>query len=130
MNFIIFNSRFIQPVLAKELGTLKGFGGYVPESGDTGSPVGATITKIFSNFFGIMTIVGGIMFFVYFLLGALGWITSSGKTDKVQKAKDKMISAAIGLIAVIAVYGISVIVGKIIGVDILNPAYYIVHFWD
>ena len=111
----------------KPLGTIEPFGGYAPR-GEHGGEI--TLTQIFSNIFGVLTIVGGLMFAIYFLLGALNWITSSGQPDKVQKAQNKMISAAIGFIAVVAAYGITFIVGKILGVEILNPADYLIHFWD
>lgn len=107
-------------------GELQGFpGAYEPE-GESGA---ITINKIFTNIFGVLTIVGGLIFVVQFLLGALSWITSSGKPEKVQKAQDKMIHAAIGFIALVAAYGIAFIIGRILGIDILNPAEYIENFW-
>lgn len=114
-------------VLAKELGTLKGFpGAYEPK----GEGASATLTDIVSNIFGVLTIVAGIVFSINFLLGALNWITSSGKPEKLQKAQDKMINAAIGMIAVVAAYTIAFIVGEVLGVNILNPAKYIKNFWN
>jgi len=130
MKFLNINHIFFKTAFAKNLGTIKGFGGYVPKIDETGSSLGKTVTSMFSNFFGIMTIVGGITFFIYFLLGALAWITSSGKPDKIQKAQDKMVNAIIGLIAVVTTYGITVIVEKILGINILNPAQYIKNFWQ
>lgn len=120
---------FLNLVLAANLGRLKGFGAYEPEEGKEGGPLGTVITKFFSNLFAFLTIVAGLMFAVYFILGALNWITSSGQPEKVQKAQNKMISAAIGLIAVIAAYGIAVIASKVLGLEILNPAKYIEDFW-
>lgn len=114
-------------VLAKELGPLKGFpGAYEPE----GEGASVTLTDIVSNIFGVLTVIAGIVFSINFLLGALSWITSSGKPEKVQKAQDKMINAAIGMIAVVAAYTIAFIVGKVLGVNILNPAEYIENFWN
>jgi len=124
--------KLISQALAKAnpLGDIEGFGGYVPrQTGNTGIGVGETLTKIFSNLYGVLTIAGGLIFVIQFILGAVGWISSSGKPEKVQKAQDKMIHAAIGLIAVVAVYGLTFIVGKVLGVDILNPAAYIENFW-
>jgi len=118
----------LNPVLAKEipLGPLTPIPGAYEPKGEGGSE---TLTTIFSNFFGILTLVAGIMFFIYFLLAALAWITSSGKPDKVQQAQDKMTHAAIGFIAIVATYTIAYLVGKILGVNILNPASYIENFW-
>jgi hypothetical protein len=121
--------KLIKKALAasKELGKLEGFENAYEPKGYGGSD---TITKIFSNVFGVLTLVAGIIFIIQFLLGALSWITSSGKPEKVQKSQDKMIHAAIGLIAVVATYSLAFIVGKILGVDILDPAKYITDFWS
>lgn len=118
----------LNPVLAKEipLGTLAPIPGAYEPKGEGGSE---TFTQIFSNAFGILTLVAGVMFFIYFLIAGITWITSSGKPDKVQQAQDKMTNAAIGLIAVVATYTITYIVGKIVGLEILNPGQYIENFW-
>lgn len=111
-------------------GRLEGFGVYepknIPGSGDPGANV---VTLIFTNVFSIMTIVAGLLFIIYFLTGALSWITSSGNQEKLQKARDKMTNAVIGLIAVVAAYGIAFIIGKILGITILNPSCYIYSLW-
>jgi len=112
------------------LGELEGLpGGYNPDlSGKTPQIAAADmLTKILSNTFGIFTIIGGVMFILYFILGGLSWISSSGKPEKVQKAQDQMISAGIGLIIIVASYGISFIIGKVLGIEILNPADYIIN---
>lgn len=123
MKFII-----IKPAHAfsLSLGRLRGFGVYEPTEKQTGS---AQITLIFSNLFAFLTIVGSLIFVVQFLLGALNWISSSGEPDKVQKAQNKMVHAAIGFIAVVAAYSLAFIVSKVLGIDILNPARYIEGFW-
>ncbi|HUW21519.1 MAG TPA: hypothetical protein VMW41_02505, partial [Candidatus Bathyarchaeia archaeon] len=68
------------------------------------------------------------MFVLYFLLGGLQWVTSSGEADKVEKAKKEMTNAAIGMIIVVAAYGIIFVVGRVLGMEILNPADYIINF--
>ncbi len=83
---------------------------------------GKTVETIFSNLLGVFTLVGAMMFIVYFVLGALKWISASGKAEQIQQAKDQMINAALGLIVVVLAYGIIHIVGSILGIDILNPA--------
>jgi len=104
----------------------------LPEGYDPGvtgkdvSPAAATLTKIFSNTFGVLTIVGGLMFILYFVLGGIAWLTSSGQRENVEKAKSQMTNAAIGLIIVVASYAISFIIGKVLGIDILNPGRYII----
>jgi len=117
-------------VLAKEepLGNIEGLpGGYDPGK-DSITTATDTLTRIFSNVFSFFTILAGLMFVLYFLLGGLQWVTSSGEADKVEKAKKEMTNAAIGMIIVVAAYGIIFVVGRVLGMEILNPADYIINF--
>lgn len=114
MNHIISDTAFSQPI--KGLGTT-----YNP----TGSSPGAYLTTfelIISNALAVLTIVGGITFVVYFLLGGVNWITAGGKQDKIETAKGMMTNGAIGLIIILVSYALVWIIGKVLGLDILNPA--------
>jgi len=62
------------------------------------------------------------MFIIYFVLGALTWIGAGGKTEQLKKAQDQITNAVIGMIIVVASYAVFFILGKILGVNILNPA--------
>lgn len=94
-------------------------GGYQPGS-DLASSTGA-VEKLISNVLVVLTIVSGIAFTLYFLLGGLNWITAGGDKGKIDKAKGMMTSGAIGLIVIVVSYAIVWIVGKALGLDILNP---------
>lgn len=95
-------------------------GGYQPGSGIEGST--SAIEKLISNVLVILTIVGGIAFALYFLLGGLNWITAGGDKGKIDKAKAMMTNGAVGMIVIAVSYSIVWIVGKALGIDILNPA--------
>lgn len=106
------------------LGNLEGFdSGFDP--GETAASAAETLTKIFSNTFGVLTIVGGLMFILYFIMGGIQWVSSGGDREKVEKAKKQMTNAAIGLIVVVVSYSIAFIIGKVLGIEILNPGKYI-----
>lgn len=94
-------------------------GGYQPGS-DIGSSTGA-VEKLISNVLVVLTVVSGIAFTLYFLLGGLNWITAGGDKGKIDKAKGMMTNGAIGLIVIAVSYAISWIIGKALGIDILNP---------
>ena len=79
------------------------------------------MTAMISNMLSIATVVAGIAFLFYFLLGAFGWITSEGDSGKLQKARNKMIHGAIGLVIVVTAYALIGLIGSIVGIDILNP---------
>lgn len=96
-------------------------GGYQP--GEEVGVGGATdaIEKLISNTLVVLTVTAGIAFTLFFLLGGLNWITAGGDKGKIEKAKGMMTNGAIGLIVIAVSYAITWIVGKALGIDILNP---------
>jgi hypothetical protein len=74
-----------------------------------------------SNLIGLLTVVAGIAFIVYFFLGAFKWITAGGDSGKVGKARDEMVNGTIGLIVIVAAYGVVGLIGSIVGIRLLNP---------
>ena len=77
--------------------------------------------KFISSMITTLTIVGSLAFVIYFTLGALKWITSGGDKTKVGEAQSEMTQGAIGLIAMVTSYFLIGIVGKVLGLNILNP---------
>lgn len=75
-----------------------------------------------SSVIGVLTVFATIFFIVYFLIAAVSWVTSGGDSGKLQSARERMLHGVIGLVIVVAAYGIIGLVGSIIGFDILNPA--------
>lgn len=104
---------------AKPLGNITTPGGYQPGSGIEGATGAAE--KLISNVLVVLTVVAGLAFTLYFLLGGLNWITAGGDKGKIDKAKGMMTNGAIGLIVIAVSYAITWIVGKALGIDILNP---------
>lgn len=68
-------------------------------------------------------IVAGLLALLYLLLGGIAWITSGGNKESVDKARDKIQSAVIGLIVVVAVLAIVTLLEKSlnIGLGISSP---------
>jgi cbb3-type cytochrome oxidase subunit 3 len=72
---------------------------------------------------GLPTIIGriigavlsflGVVFFGIILYAGIGWITSMGKEEKINEAKDMIIAAVLGLIIVLGAYAITNIVAQI-----------------
>jgi len=76
--------------------------------------------KFISNAIGAVTILGGLFFLVYFFMGALNWITSGGEKGKVEKARGEMTNGAIGMIILVASYGVIGLVGSLLGFNVLD----------
>lgn len=70
---------------------------------------GEVLTFIIRTFF----IVGGIIALLYLLLGALAWITSGGNKENVDKAREKIQAALIGVILIFVVLAIVIVVEEV-----------------
>jgi len=80
------------------------------------------MTDMISSVITIATVLAAIFFIIYFILAAFSWITSEGDSGKLQKARNQIIHATIGLVLVVSAYAIIGLIGSIVGINILNPA--------
>lgn len=76
--------------------------------------------QIISTILGILTILGGIFFIIYFFAAAIMWVTSGSDSGKLTKARDQMIQGVLGLVILVTSYIIIGIVGEILGFNILD----------
>jgi hypothetical protein len=63
----------------------------------------ATVSVIIKAFLGLL----GIIFIIMLLLAGFNWMTAGGEEEKVNKAKDTIKRAIIGLIIIVAAYAIT-----------------------
>jgi hypothetical protein len=77
--------------------------GFIPPSFDT----------VLSFGLRFLFIVAGLIALLYLLLGALAWITSGGNKESVEKAREKIQAALIGLILIFAVLAIVAVIENI-----------------
>src|SRR3989344_230402 len=92
---------FVSPVSAQTIRASLGFN----------APTLSTIlTFMIRAFF----IIAGLAALLYLLLGALAWVTSGGNKENVDKARDKITAAVLGLIIIVAVLAIIVTFEQII----------------
>jgi len=79
----------------------------------------AVLTFLIRLFF----IVGGLVALLYLLMGALAWITSGGNKENVDKAREKIQAALIGVILIFIVLAIVGVVENILnlGLGITKP---------
>jgi hypothetical protein len=54
----------------------------------------------------------GVIFFVLIFYGGLRWMTAQGNESEVEKAKQILVAAVIGLIIVLAAYAITAFIGE------------------
>ena len=87
---------------------------------DVGETAFSNLETIISNVIGLITTIGAIMFILYFILGAISWISSGGDKGKLEGARNQMMHGVIGLIVMVSAYAVIGLVGNIVGIDIIG----------
>ncbi len=96
------------PVLPSQLGTL---------SPDAGGPA---VGKLISAIVGFLLIFAFVLALIYLITGGIAWVLSGGDKANLEKARNKITQAIIGLIVVASAYAIFKLVGQFLGLDIGN----------
>lgn len=87
------------------------------------------INKLVQGAILLIFLVAGLTAFVFLLLGGIKWITSGGDKGKVEEARSQIVQALIGLIVVLAAWGMIWLMQSItgacfgIGCDIVLPVF-------
>ncbi len=90
--------------LTNEAGNPKQFEAFNQKAGfDTTASVGSIVALAIKAFLGLL----GIIFIVLLVLAGYNWMTAYGDEQKVDKAKDTLRAAIIGLVIVVAAYSIT-----------------------
>lgn len=90
----------------KDLGTGAGIASSVKDNS-----LPAIVGKIINVFLSIL----GVLFVVLMVYGGYTWMTSFGNSQKVDKAKELIVDAVIGLIIILAAYAIAgFVVGQLV----------------
>lgn len=82
---------------------------------------GTQLNKVISTIIGVMTAVAAIWFIFQFIIAGYQWIQSGGEKNNIEQARDKITNSLIGLIIVVSAWIIIGVIGKILGLNILNP---------
>jgi hypothetical protein len=94
---------------------------YSANSATTGSNAALNLERFISNAIGALTVLGGLFFIFYFVMGGLNWVTAGGEQSKVTKARDQMIQGVVGMVVIVISYGLLGLVGGFVGFNFLNP---------
>lgn len=90
--------------------------------GDSPSPEAGsqTIGLLVGNIIGAFFIFAFIVAFLYLLVGAFKWITSSGDKGKLEEARNQITHALVGILLFGAAWAIITLVGQFLGLDFQN----------
>ena len=108
----------ILTLLALKLGDIETPSGFKPDATNPIKP----IESVFSTILAVFTIIGGLMFIIYFIIAAFKWITAGDKAESAEKARQQMTNGLLGLIVLVAAYALFYIIGLILGFNFLNPS--------
>jgi len=78
------------------------------------------INLLINNFITTAFIVGVVVALFFLISGAIGWITSGGDKESLQKSQKKITSALIGLFVLFCLYAIIRLAGDILGINLLK----------
>jgi cytochrome bd-type quinol oxidase subunit 2 len=96
--------------------TISGFGPF--QTG--GSDPGGTLDLFFTTLLGVFTIVGGLAFIIYFIVGAFNWLASGGDKERISRAQRYLSNALIGLVLIVLAWAIIGILGLLLGFNVLD----------
>lgn len=100
-------SQVINPVIKNGLGNPSGRGA-------------AIASTLISNLITVGFIIGVLVFFIYFIMGAIHWITSAGDKGKAQTARDQLTQAVFGLVTLFLLFVVLNIIHLIFGIDLMR----------
>jgi hypothetical protein len=89
--------------------------------GKTGASVdkgGAALGSLITNLVGALFVAGFLLTFLFVIMGGFTWITAGGDKTKLEKARDEITHAIIGLIVVGASYAIALLISNFFGLDL------------
>lgn len=99
----------------------------IQEIGGTAGNSGTQGAAILGFYIALMIqtalVLGGLALLVYLFLGAIAWITAGGDSGKIEKARDRMIQAAIGMAVLFSIVAIAAFLGPVFGLDLLRPVF-------
>lgn len=85
-------------------------------AGDAGAGFGQFLGQILGGVFAIATL----LVFMYLIWGAIEWISSGGDKSKVEKARNRITQAVIGLLVLASTLVIMVILQGFLGYELFN----------
>lgn len=72
------------------------------------------VADVITFFLRALFIIAGLVAILYLILGGLSWVTAGGNKENVDKAREKIQNAVIGLILVFAVLAVVVLLEKVL----------------
>lgn len=81
---------------------------------DAANQFSGLLKLIISSLFAI----GGLVFMIWFIFGAIRWITSGGDKQKLEEARQTLTNAVVGLVILFSLFAILKLIEGVFGIQI------------
>jgi len=78
------------------------------------------MTNLIAGFMSAAMTLGALLLLGYLLMGAMEWLNSGGDSSKIEKAKQKMTAAVVGIAILSAITAIFMVIQEFLGINVLN----------
>lgn len=75
---------------------------------------------LLGNLLSVAIIGGSILLFLYLIMGGVQWMTSGGDKVATQAARDRITAALVGLLIILAVWGVFRVLEAALGISVLG----------
>lgn len=82
-----------------------------------------TITNLLNGLLSFVMLIAALLVFFYLIWGAISWITSGGDKAKTDSARQKIISAVVGLLIIAASFAVATVVLNFLGFSSFNDVF-------
>jgi hypothetical protein len=90
----------------------------------TSGTQGQGLFLFLSNIFKLIGVVAGIFMIIQFIMAGYSYISANGDPKKTEAAWTKIWQSILGLVIVSSAFVLAAVVGRLTGINILNPQIY------
>ena len=94
-----------------------------PYKGTYGTTGAAGFGQFISNLISAATLIAGLGFVAYLIMGAFRYLTSGGDEKAVGEARKTIFHALMGLVIIVLTLAITAVIQAVMGLDILHPVF-------
>lgn len=116
-----FKGIMLNLIAQTSLGTLKPPSSAYSQGSESNATAVSNLEGFLSSMIGLLTVLAGVFFIVYFLMAAFKWLTAGGDSGKVSQATTQITQGVIGLVLVVAAFSIIGLIGTVLGLNLLRP---------
>lgn len=76
--------------------------------------------NLVAHILNIMMTVAALAVFIYFLWGAIGWVTAGGDKGKLEEARNRITTSIIGIIVLASIVAVFKVLQLVLGIEVLT----------